>query len=300
MKLVDKSAEKKLIEDAKSLRTQAVHAYSIFLHLSQLGGEWKKRDKTPLINHIKQEGNDLEGGLYLCSDSDIVIIIKTKKEAEVQDLVSQIKSFCVDGSFVAGGDQGTLDSSIAVFDLNKEYDAFLAECDQKIKASGYRECDNKSEALDEEEQELLKESFEAAKRIREVRGDRLCVLIIEDQAFSRQLLKESLRQKYITLVAKNAKEGMALYMMNAPDIVLLDIELPDYDGYYVLHNLLKNDEDAFVVMITASSSRNNVKKAITEGAKGYIVKPFTKAKIDEYIKLYLGHFRKQGLECDNE
>lgn len=122
--------------------------------------------------------------------------------------------------------------------------------------------------------------------LRRVR-DRLCILIIEDQQFSRRLVVESLNKFAEVLSAENGFEALKLYEQNAPDIVFLDINLPGMNGHEVLRQITKMDKDAFVVMLTASDKIEDVQGALKEKARGYIVKPFTRKKLDQYINLYV-------------
>lgn len=122
---------------------------------------------------------------------------------------------------------------------------------------------------------------------------RLSILVIEDNEMFRSLSVEMLSGNNV-ISAENAAEGIEKFKANNPDIVFLDIGLPDKDGHYVLSEIMKVDKNAFVVMLTASSITTDVKGALENGAKGYIIKPFSRKQIKESLDDYFVHIKKIG------
>lgn len=112
---------------------------------------------------------------------------------------------------------------------------------------------------------------------------RLDVLIVEDDEFSRELLKKSLKE-FEPSVAETGESAIKAYTLTAPDIVFLDIELPDISGIDVLAKIVKADSNSFIVMLTSHTEKEVVEKAIMAGAKGYIAKPFSKEKLLLYAQ----------------
>ena len=74
------------------------------------------------------------------------------------------------------------------------------------------------------------------------------------------------------------------YVNKAPDVLFLDIGLPDINGHDVLERLFKLDPQAYVVMFSGNGDRENVLKAVELGAKGFVGKPFTQEKLIQYIE----------------
>jgi YesN/AraC family two-component response regulator len=66
-----------------------------------------------------------------------------------------------------------------------------------------------------------------------------------------------------------------MFIRYKPDIVFLDINLPDKDGLTILQELLDLGDHAYVIMVSGDSTFENVKESITLGAKGFIAKPFS-------------------------
>ncbi|MBV8939734.1 MAG: response regulator [Alphaproteobacteria bacterium] len=133
-----------------------------------------------------------------------------------------------------------------------------------------------------------------AARVQRASPARLCVLVAEDERFSRQLVVEILGRDIDTLPAANGVEALQLYEAHAPDIVFLDIDLPRVDGHAVLERIAQADAEAFVVMLTAHHTQEDVQRALKHRAKGYIVKPFTRRKIAQYLNLYRQDFPQRN------
>lgn len=115
---------------------------------------------------------------------------------------------------------------------------------------------------------------------------KLSVLIIEDQPFLRHLLFEALRKDHDVAMATSVREGLAIYIKEAPHIVFLDIGLPDASGHLLARKLREIDNTAYIVMVTGSRLRDDVEAARKNGARGFIVKPFSKSIIEDSIGRY--------------
>lgn len=133
---------------------------------------------------------------------------------------------------------------------------------------------------------ITAEIFRKALEKREKR-DELCVLIVEDQKFSRLLMKNALLKHYEVHTAATGEEALAIYVEHAPDIVFLDIELPGVDGHKVLELITKLDKKSYVVMVTANHYPKDVQQAMEHGARGFVVKPYQKDTIFGWITKYL-------------
>ena len=127
--------------------------------------------------------------------------------------------------------------------------------------------------------------FRIAMNMRKSR-EKARILVVEDQLFSRKILHELLRHDYIVDTAASAKDGMKLFLENAPDIALLDIELMDESGHTLAKFIKGIDPTAFVVMVTGNNSVEDVALAQANKVEGFIVKPYNKSKIFECLDKY--------------
>jgi putative PEP-CTERM system response regulator len=107
------------------------------------------------------------------------------------------------------------------------------------------------------------------------RGDKLrSVLIVDDEVGARESLKMILKKDYEVILAKDAEEAFLQIKAHSPDVVLLDIILPDLDGLKVLERIKQNDPDSVVIMITATKTVKTAVEAMKLGAYDYVTKPF--------------------------
>ncbi len=124
----------------------------------------------------------------------------------------------------------------------------------------------------------------AALCTRRLKRDKTCVLFIEDDRSTRVLLKTtamSLYPAYDIEVAETSAEGVEAYFEYAPDIIFFDINLPDGNGLELMKVIRKHDAEAYLVMLTSYATSVNVKQAVAIGVNGFIVKPFTRSKLEE-------------------
>ena len=121
---------------------------------------------------------------------------------------------------------------------------------------------------------------------KERRGrDKPVILVVEDQGFSSKLLTTIL-SSYETHVAKDGLSAMDLYLKHAPDIAFLDVELPDVNGHQIAEAINKIDVDPYIVMVTASSTAEDAKRAASNNIKGFVPKPYERQKILACMQQY--------------
>jgi len=116
------------------------------------------------------------------------------------------------------------------------------------------------------------------------------VLIVDDAAFMRMMIKNVLTQNGYEVAgeASNGQEALVLYEKAKPDLVTLDITMPEMDGIQTLKELLKMDPSANIVMVTAMGQQQLVIEAIQMGAKDFVVKPFQPDRLIEAVRKALG------------
>jgi len=117
------------------------------------------------------------------------------------------------------------------------------------------------------------------------------VLIIDDQRFNLITLHELLRDRYQTMVAVSGEQGLKAAVANKPDLVLLDIEMPEMNGYEVCRRLRENPATGQIpiIFITALTDAADEARGLELGAVDYITKPFNhvivKARVQTHLRL---------------
>ena len=114
------------------------------------------------------------------------------------------------------------------------------------------------------------------------------ILVVDDAAFMRLSLKTMLEKNGFEVVgeAENGRKAIEMYKMLKPEIVTMDITMPDMDGVEALAEIMKFDSKANVIMLSAMGQEAKIREAVIIGAKSFIVKPFK----EEYLLKTLSKF----------
>ncbi len=115
------------------------------------------------------------------------------------------------------------------------------------------------------------------------------VLIVDDSPSNLMILGEVLTQEYEVYVASSGRDALKKAALNMPDIILLDIMMPDIDGYEVCRRLKADEatEKIPVIFITSMNSEEDEVKGLSFGAVDYITKPFRLPIVLARIKTHL-------------
>lgn len=107
------------------------------------------------------------------------------------------------------------------------------------------------------------------------------VLIVDDIPFIRSVIKDILIDGGFSVAgeASDGAQALALFKAVRPDVVLLDIHMPVLDGIETLKRIKKINKDAIIIMCSSLGDQENIIKAISLGAKDFVVKPFRKERI---------------------
>lgn len=116
------------------------------------------------------------------------------------------------------------------------------------------------------------------------------IMIVDDAAFMRMMIKNSLTSNgYTNLVeAQDGKAAVEAYQTEKPDLVIMDITMPNLDGIQALQAIKALDSGAKVVMCSAMGQESMVVDAIRFGALDFIVKPFKPDRILQTVAKVLG------------
>ncbi len=116
------------------------------------------------------------------------------------------------------------------------------------------------------------------------------VLIVDDAQFVRYRLKKIVAKMDFAEVvgeASNGIEGVSLYKKLKPDLVTMDLVMPDSDGLNAIEQIIKFDKDAKIVVISAIGQEMSVIDAKEKGASDYIKKPFKEEEVYRTFERYL-------------
>lgn len=107
------------------------------------------------------------------------------------------------------------------------------------------------------------------------------ILLVDDSVFIRRVVRNALNGRGFREVieAENGEEGLRKYETEKPDVVLLDVIMPDLDGTEVLKRIMNMDENAKVIMLSAVGQKKTTKICNKLGSVGYILKPFEERQL---------------------
>ncbi len=116
------------------------------------------------------------------------------------------------------------------------------------------------------------------------------VMICDDAAFMRMMIKDILTKNgyEVAAEAENGQKAVEKYPETKPDLVLMDITMPEMDGIQALKKIKEMDPSANVIMCSAMGQQAMVIEAIQSGAKDFIVKPFQAERVLEAVKKVVG------------
>lgn len=111
------------------------------------------------------------------------------------------------------------------------------------------------------------------------------ILVVDDAAFMRMMIRDILaREGYVIQEAVNGRDAIEKYRETRPDLVTLDITMPEVDGIEALQAIRQINPDARVLMVSAMGQQKLIVDALEAGAADFLVKPFQPTKVLQAVK----------------
>jgi len=111
------------------------------------------------------------------------------------------------------------------------------------------------------------------------------ILVVDDAAFMRMMIRDILaREGYVIQEAVNGRDAIEKYRETRPDLVTLDITMPEVDGIEALQAIKQIDPEARVLMVSAMGQQKLIVEALEAGAADFLVKPFQPTKVLQTVK----------------
>lgn len=235
------------------------------------------------LDRLSKDHKDMDCEIIHCADQDVLFISRHLQVDEIYEIADDFIRANYDTQGKAG--------EIALYNMCNDWrimkDLLLNKTPMYVEEKPSPSLYNFGEIG------ALKEIFNEAKKLRTARMPSH-VMIVEDDLLTRRMVTGTFKDNYAVITAANAQEAVTNYLMHAPDIVFLDIGLPDASGFDVLHQIMAIDPNAYVVMFSGNSYLDNVAAAMSEGASGFVSKPFKKDKMRRYIEESAIHHRQHS------
>lgn len=282
--VITEDVETQLQETAVLCRRMNLPLRCLHLALSTLPN-YSADMQAAVIDGIAKSIEDTDAVIYVARDRDVFVLSRLATRKTLFRLLRELP-----GELVPAPEQAT--GLAQLFELNIDSQRLEQICTNKMRAQ--------AEVIYPEEPVKVAEPVPTpdiahdlalhAHLIDSIAARRMerktpSVLFVEDDVFSQRLLGNALRAEYDVQAAMTGHEGLMSYLKTAPDIVFLDINLPDMTGLEILQEIFRLDPRAFVVMLSGNGYKENVMKAIQGGARGFIGKPFTLEKLQQYLNL---------------
>jgi two-component system chemotaxis response regulator CheY len=253
------------------------------MQISKSPGE---ESELPIVMKAVSEAvEDQEGMIFDCMDGDIYILA-SGMTIKTQDRINTVMR----GS-TPGASPAPAPGPANLFDIQMHWASLIGEVDRKREMISAREGEKRKQEEKEKQEQLRRliigihfddTAIDGMYKKRDTR-QKIGIMIVEDDSFTRSLLFNTLKNNHEALPIADGYNAIVKYPIHAPDIVFLDIDLPDINGLELLAKIKSFDPAAHIVMLSGNSNKTNIMQAIEKGAKGFIGKPFTKEKLFQYI-----------------
>lgn len=294
MELITKNSEEDFVDLLAEIQKNPDPWVSVHINMARISEEMLEKEmlSKQTMDKILQSSmqvakqiyssplNELEGKLFVFEDSDVLALFIKGNDAAYYSELTRLRQ-----EFTMGG----LGVIFSIEDMKDKMESLIKLSDEKTKtAISYklkRKAISVSESIfsDKTPSSIDRETILAIQQKRNLRT-KGCILLIEDDVVARGMVAMGLRDKYKIAHAKDAVSGIIQYIDSAPDMVFLDIHLPDHNGKEVLERIKWLDPQCYVVMLSGDSVPENVLSTKSKGAFGFIRKPFSKEKIRAQVE----------------
>lgn len=281
MRLIAKNAESEFTNELQLPLKRNDFERILHLKFSLLAAD-KEEWQPTVLEIIENNFHDEIDAVYCFDDGDLFLAARALTQRQTDFFIEYLSAFIMPAPAreLAHLYELRIHKNILQTEVQRKIEALAKVKTVELKSAEKSD----AEVLDHSNllQKIDKRLIESLKARRQSRMTPE-VLIAEDDLFSCSLISSSLKR--YNPVVKNDGWGAVLgYVNRAPDVLFLDIDLPDISGHEVLDQILDIDPEAYVIMLSGHKDRENVVKAMALGAKGFIAKPFTRQKLYEYLE----------------
>jgi len=277
--IVNKNAERALLSAVEQSDQRHALRGALYFRCAKLNQKPQEEEILLIFRSLLQ---DKKAAIYFFHDGDLAIAWNGGKKSVLDDVCKQLYAY-----FHLTGNEALH----TYYDFNAHGEDLRLALRDKLKSFPANSKKPHAHSADHP----MKPAFTDAqlRHIKKHAAERRTlkvptILIVEDQDFSRSLLKGMLNKIYECYCAATAEQAVALYAEHIPCITFLDIELPDANGHDVAALIKRHDPESFVVMVTANHYEKDVALARTNKVQGFIVKPYSKQKIMEAVRKFRG------------
>lgn len=282
MMTVRVDSEVRLKELLASILTQRASWRAIYFNFSLLKEHTNIKDFQKIaFSVITNELSEYEATVFFMNNEDIVVVGKGITKKDYDGIIKEI--------YIHVSDEIRLKIMLplsVLFDLGVSWQELYETNQEKLAAlnAGKAQAIAKPKDNATSNQSSLPIGLQPADADQPAAVKKNTILIVEDDPLSVFITKKALDQDYVVHVAETGESAINAYIKHQPDVVFLDIGLPDISGHEVLRKIIMDiDPAAYVVMLSANNGPADIMHALQLGSQGFISKPFSKSKLIQYI-----------------
>ena len=280
MIVIAKDAETKLLEEGKACRRESPSQRCFYMAFSRADVP-KKELFESFLKLLQDVPDSYRAQMYICHDNDVYIFMHGFMQRHFTDFLKNLSDDLKRDELINLAD---------VMEVGIHWAKIETMCQRKIEKIQSEQAQETEEKRKENVEKITLEIMdkldpELVSSVADRREKRPSpmVMIVDDDQIARTLAGNVIKESYNWTYAKDGRSALTEYAANAPDVLLLDIGLPDLNGHDVLECIFQMDPDAYIIMFSGRKDKQNIMKALEAGAKGFIGKPFTREKLFQYI-----------------
>ncbi len=271
MRRIRKGSEVALRDMLSAIEQNTVSWRAICLHIADLT-ESERQEAKQISHNILEAQLDMEDTtMFDCEDDDVITVCRGVSAKVLLSLCEQL-------NYLFSSDEHTGEQRVVLLDLSVELETLRSLVDSRIETIIVR-----NKAAQEEKDKTSVEHNENTPPEEHLTRHEFTILIVEDDPMSLRMVTNLLQKEYHVIAAGTGEEALGMYGLHRPDLVFLDIGLPDMEGHEVLESMRDRDPEAHVIMLSGNSFKDAIMKAMKLGAKGFVGKPFCQEKLKSYI-----------------
>lgn len=282
MLVITKNTEKVFLSALKECCQNSERPRCLFFKFSKL--ECRREDWVPSFFQALEKGmcSDDFARVYICYDQDVFVLMRGATQKGFKKI---LENFASELRFPVTEEMGN------IFDLAVDSHKVERLCERKMSFLNNVKIEEKQKGESEKQKKKLQKTLAkidpvlvSTLSVRKHTHKEPQILIVEDDKLSRVLVKNSLEYRFSPFFVQDGQNALVSFVETAPDVVFLDIGLPDMSGHEVLEQMLQIDPDAYIIMFSGKRDEKNILKALNLGAKGFIGKPFARKDLFQYIE----------------
>lgn len=230
-----------------------------------------------LVNYAGHICKHLDAVAYLVDNNQLFILCRGTEQGELRMLGTDICEVLFT--------QHKISASHTLYEPSHDWRTIIERCPRPSELYRFEAPRDDEKGELHQTMDIMQDILQTNLIQRRMR-DSMRILLVEDDPVARRIFSRCMEEGQHLITSDNARDAVTQYALHAPNIVFLDIGLPDFSGHSVLEAITAYDPNAYVVIFSGNSFIENIACALESGAHGFIEKPFRRDRLEHYLKRY--------------